>query len=249
VEPKKTEAIILRTRDFGESDRLVTSFSFLHGTIKGIAKGARRSSKRFVNSLNIFSHVSLEFRDRRSGDLLWIDSSELIDGFPGIRSNYNQLSRASYAVELTEMLFPLNVPSREIFSLLLWALGSISEGKNLAQTMIVFQIRAMSIGGFGINTSKCAFCGRLYKGQGRALFHPPSGSIVCMRCARETAHTPAMSPHSVYILTQLQSRNEIDLNSYLGGEETLKELSKVLAVHIEHCIGKRPRSAQYIPSY
>jgi DNA repair protein RecO (recombination protein O) len=249
VEPKKTEALILRTRDFGESDCIVTAFSSLHGTIKGIAKGARKSSKRFVNSLNIFSHVNLEYRDRRSGDLVWLDSSELIDGFPGIRSNYTQLSTASYVVELTETLFPLNVPSQEMFSLLKWALGSISEGENLKRTMIVFQARAMSIGGFSINTSKCALCGRVYQGEGRALFHPSSGSIVCMGCARETAHTPAMGPRSVAVLARLQSKEDIAPDSLAWGEEMLAELSKVLAAHIEHRIGKRLRSAQYLTSY
>lgn len=246
MEPKKTEAIILRTRDFGESDCIVTAFSSLHGTIKGIAKGARKSSKRFVNSLDIFSHVNLEFRDRRSGDLVWLDSSELIDGFPGIRSKYTHLSRASYAVELTETLFPLNVPSQGMFYLLIWALGAISDGRDPARTMIVFQARALSIGGFSINTSKCGLCGRVYKGEGRALFHPPSGSIACMACARETAHTPPISPRSIYVLTRLQSKEDIDPDALACDEETLSELSKILAVHIEHRIGKRLRSAQYL---
>jgi len=246
VEPRKTEAIILRTRDFGESDCIVTVFSSLCGSLKGIAKGARRSSKRFVNSLNIFSHVNLDFKDRRSSDLVWLDSCELIDGFPGIRSNYTLLSRASYAVELTETLFPLNVPSREMFQLLIWSLGAISEGRDLARTMIIFQARAMSIGGFSINTSKCGLCGRVYKGEGRALFHPPSGSIACMACARETVLTPGMSPRAIRALAQLQSYEHLDPEVLECDDEMLAELSKVLAAHIEHHIGKRLRSAQYI---
>ncbi len=249
VEPKKTEAIILRIRDFGESDCIITAFSSLHGTLKGIAKGARRSSKRFVNSLNIFSHVNLEFRERRSGDLVWLDSSELIDGFPGIRSNYTQLSRASYTVELTETLFPLNVPSQGMFYLLIWALGAISDGRDPARTMIVFQARALSIGGFSINTSRCGLCGRVYKGEGRALFHPPSGSIACMACKRETAHTPGMSARAVHALTRLQSHEALANEALVLDEEILTELRKVLAAHIEHCIGKRLRSAQYLTSY
>jgi DNA repair protein RecO (recombination protein O) len=245
VEPKKTEAIILRTRDFGESDCIVSAFSFLCGTLKGIAKGARRSSKRFVNSLNIFSHVNLEFRDRRSGDLVWLDSCELIDGFPGIRSDYALLSRASYVVELTETLFPLNVQSHEMFQLLLWALDAISKGRDLDRTMVIFQARALMIGGFGINTSKCGLCGRAYKGEGRALFHPPSGSIVCMACASESALTPGMGPKAVHVLTQLQLREPSAPESLDSDEEMLTELSRVLVAHIEHRIGKRLRSAQY----
>ncbi|MBW1689291.1 MAG: DNA repair protein RecO [Deltaproteobacteria bacterium] len=246
MEPKKTEAIILRTRDFGESDCIVTVFSSLCGTLKGLAKGARRSSKRFVNSLNIFSHVNLEFRDRRSGDLVWLDSCELIDGFPGIRADYALLLRASYVAELTETLFPINVPSNEMFQLLGWALGAISDGRDLEKTMIVFQARAVSIGGFSINTSKCGLCGRAYKGEGRALFHPSSGSIVCMACEKESALTPGIGPNAVHVLTQLQSHDLPALDSLDCDQEMLTELSTVLAAHIEHHIGKRLRSAQYL---
>lgn len=246
MEPRKTEAIILRTRDFGESDCIVSAFSSLYGTLKGIAKGARRSSKRFVNSLNIFSHVNLEFRERRSGDLVWLDSCELINGFPGIRSDYTLLSRASYVVELTETLFPLNVPSHEMFQLLIWALDAVSNGRDLEKTMIIFQARALRIGGFSINTSKCGLCGRAYKGEGRALFHPPSGSLACMACESESTLTPAMSPRAVHVLTRLQSHEFSPPEALDCDEQMLTELSKVLVAHIEHRIGKRLRSARYL---
>jgi len=247
VEPKKTEAIILRARDFGESDRIVTAFSSLYGTIKGIAKGARRSSNRFVNSLNIFSYVNIAFRERRSGDLVWFDSSELLDGFPGIRTTYARLSTGSYAIELTETLFPDNVPSQDMFKLLRWTLRGISEGWDLTKTMIIFQAQAMSIGGFSINTWSCGICGRAYKGKGRAVFHPPSGSIACLACEKETVHTPGLSPMAVRTLERLQSGRAGNSDEpFQWNEEILTELSNVLAAHIEHSIGKKLRSSQYL---
>ncbi|MFW6146902.1 MAG: DNA repair protein RecO [Thermodesulfobacteriota bacterium] len=248
MEQKKTEAIILRARDFGESDRIVTAFSLPFGTIKGIAKGARRSSKRFVNSLNIFSYVTIAFRERWSGDLVWFDSSELIDGFPGIRTTYDRLAKGSYAIELTETLFPRNVPSQEMFQLLRETLRAVSEGTDLTKTMIIFQARAMSIGGFSINTSSCGLCKRAYKGKGRAVFHPPSGSIACKACQTETVHTPGLSPMAVRALEQLQSGNAANSDhTFQWNEEIITELSKVLAAHIEHSIGKKLRSSQYLP--
>jgi len=246
VEPKKSEAIILRTKDFGESDLIVSFFSSLCGNLKGVAKGARRSSKRFVNCLNIFSLVDLEFRERRSADLVWLDSCELIDGFPGIRSDYNLLLKASYMVELTEILFPLNVPSSEMFQLLRFALGSISNRRDIEETMIIFQAQAMKIGGFGINVTKCSFCGRPYKGEGRALFHPPSGSIVCMACETESALIPGMGPDTVHILEHLHSSNLSLSNSLHCNEDMLGELKRVLMAHIEHRLGKRLKSAKFI---
>ncbi len=246
MEPKKTEAIILRTKDLGESDLLVTFFSSLYGNLKGVAKGARRSSKRFANSLSTFSLVDVEFRERRSGDLVLLESCELLDGFPGIRSDYDLLLRASYMVEMTETLFPSNVPSSEMFQLLRFALGSISKRQNVDETMIAFQAQAMKIGGFGINLSRCSRCDRQYKGEGRALFHPPSGSIVCLACEKESVVTPGMEPDTVYALHQLQSSERPLSNRLECSDNVVGELKAVLTSHIEHCFGKRLKSAQYL---
>ncbi len=246
MEPKKSEAIILRTRDLGESDLIVTFFSSLCGNLRGVAKGARRSSKRFVNSLNIFSFVDLEFRDRRSGDLVWLDSCELIDGFPGIRSDYNLLSNASYMIEMTEILFPSNVPSPEMFQLLRSALGSISNRRDTEETVILFQARAMKIGGFGIYLAECNLCGRPYKGKGRALFYPPGGSIVCLACEKESALLPGMEPDTVHVLEQLQSSDLSSSTTLKFNEDILRELKGVLKAHIEHRLGKRLKSAKYL---
>ena len=246
MEPKKTEAIILRTKDFGESDLIVTVFSSLFGTLRGVAKGGRKSSKRFVNSLTTFSLVNCAFRERRSGDLVLLESCELAEGFPAIRSDYNLLYRASYMVELTETLFPSNVQSSEMFQLLKFGLGSLTEKQNAEETMIMFQARAMKIGGFGINLSQCSHCNRRYEGKGRALFHPPSGSIVCLGCEKESVLNPGMNPKTVQVLKDFQSADLSLLKNVQCDDDIITELKKILMLHIEHRLGKRLKSAQYI---
>ena len=246
MEQKKTEAIILRKKDLGESDLIVTFFSSLFGTLRGVAKGGRRSSKRFVNSLTTFSLVNCAFRERRSGDLVLLESCELIEGFPAIRSDYNLLYKASYMVELTETLFPSNVNSFEMFQLLKFGLDSLSEKEIKEKIMVMFQARAMKLGGFGINLSQCSICNRRYEGKGRALFHPPSGSIVCLGCEKESVLNPGMNPKTVQILKDFQSTDLSLLKKVQCDDDIIDELKKVLMMHIEHHLGKRLKSSQYI---
>ena len=211
-----------------------------------MAKGARRSSKRFVNSLSTFSLVQIEFREKRSGDLVWLESCELRDGFPGIRADYRLLLRASYMVELTEVLFPSNVPSLGMFEILRLALGSLSNGHASEESMLVFQARAMKIGGFGINLSRCSHCGRQYKGEGRALFHPLDGSIVCLACERESAVMPGMEPDTVRILHDLQSSDRPLPEVVKFNDGAIRELKAIFKAHIEHCLGRQLKSAKYL---
>jgi DNA repair protein RecO (recombination protein O) len=74
---RRDEAIILRTRDYSESDRLITFFTRNQGQLTGIAKGARRSKKRFVHTLEPLSHVFITYADRRTSGLVRLDASEL----------------------------------------------------------------------------------------------------------------------------------------------------------------------------
>ena len=246
MEQKKTEAIILRKKDLGESDLIVTFFSSLSGTLRGVAKGGRKSSKRFVNSLTTFSLVNCAFRERRSGDLVLLETCELKEGFPAIRSNYNLLLKASYMVELTETLFPSNVNSFEMFQLLKFGLDSLSEKENAEKIMVMFQARAMKLGGFGINLSQCSICNRRYEGKGRALFHPPSGSIVCLGCEKESTLNPGMKPKTVQVLNKFQTADLSLLKNVQCDDDIIDGLKKVIMLHVEHRLGKRLKSAQYI---
>jgi DNA repair protein RecO (recombination protein O) len=136
-------SIIMRTKEFGEADLLVTFFTPDKGRLKGVAKGARRSRKRFVNCLDIFSLVKLEYSLKREGGLYFLHSGKLINAFPELRSDFGALSKASYMVELTEILFPLGVADREMFELLKGSLDSLANEERINIIPIIFGVRAM----------------------------------------------------------------------------------------------------------
>ena len=118
METTISQSIVMRIKEFGETDLLVGFFSEDFGRLKGIAKGARKSKKRFPNCLDIFSLVKMEYQKGRKGDLYFLDSCRLIHGFPGLRCDYSSISLASYMIELTEILFPIGVPDKGMFELL-----------------------------------------------------------------------------------------------------------------------------------
>ncbi len=81
-----SHAIIMRTWEFGETDLLVSFFTSDKGRLKGVAKGARKSRKRFANCLDLLSLVKLEYELKRGRELYFLHSGKLVHAFPGIRS-------------------------------------------------------------------------------------------------------------------------------------------------------------------
>jgi len=238
-----TQAIITRVREFGESDLMVTFFTPGAGRLRGVAKGALRSRRRFVNCLDAFSLVNLEYSPSRNSDLYFLHSGKLIDAFPGLRSNYSILSKAAYMVELTEILFPWELPDRGIYEILVQGLRLLDKGKMPDLIPPAFEFIAMSHGGFKINLEKCCRCGRTYTGEGAAVFKPEKGAIACMKCHQVTAVSPRLSPESVGFINRLYAGSFSGLDESTIDEKVLAEIRPVLKLHREYHLGREPKTA------
>jgi DNA repair protein RecO (recombination protein O) len=245
METNISPSIIMRVREFGESDLLVYFFTQDRGRLKGIAKGARKSRKRFVNCLDIFSLVNLEYSIKRKSDLYFIQSGKLIDAYPGLRTDFAVLSKASYMIELTEVLFPWELPDQGIFEILKRSFELLAKGRGGDIIPIVFELMAMSMGGYGINLAKCCICGREYLNQGIAVYIPDRGGIACLSCQPISAVSPKLSPEAVKTIKRIQTQSYILLNNFNCADHIIAEIKPVLKLHREYHLGKRLRTANY----
>lgn len=245
----KTEvspAIIIRVREIGESDLLVTFFAREKGRLRGVAKGARRSLKRFVNCFETFSLVNLEYETRGEDKPCFLHSGKLQHAFQGLRKDFTALSRASYMIELTELLFPPGVSEPRMFDLLKESFNALSEGECSSRIPLAFELRAMVLGGYRINLEKCCSCGRPYKGEGLAIFIPERGAVACLKCRQPSAIHPSMGPETVKALARLQTGSLCESAPQDLAETVLNEISAILKLHREYRLEQKLRTTKYI---
>ena len=110
------EAIVLRLTDYGEADRIVSLFTLEQGKLQGIARGAKRSRKRFAGALEPFAHLKLQLQ--RGPGLATLVSADIVSIFPGIRAELTKIGSAAYACELAERLSPDEEANPRLFRLL-----------------------------------------------------------------------------------------------------------------------------------
>lgn len=96
----RTRAIILNTRDYSESDRIVSMLSSNMGLINAIAKGARKSTKRFPGTLEPFSEIEAEFFIKPGADLLRLEEARLINANLWAREDLTLFAYASILLEI-----------------------------------------------------------------------------------------------------------------------------------------------------
>src|SRR5574340_1253579 len=110
-------AIILRSRAYGEADKIVTFLSADAGKLTGIAKGAKNSRRRFANCLDPLTQVQVHFRVRVGASLVFMESCDLIQ--PPLRlTDPVKFAYASYLVELIDQLTGEAHPVPELYNLL-----------------------------------------------------------------------------------------------------------------------------------
>jgi DNA repair protein RecO (recombination protein O) len=151
-----TEAIILHTNDFLESDKIVHALTRDQGLIAAIAKGAHRSKKRFPGTLEPFCEVILDVHRGRGSDLQRIESAMLINANLGIREDLSLLGHSAVLLEVVkENLGPYD-PSPATYECLRNALSVMDPGRQWFPLWSISMVNILRSLGYGIDFDSLA---------------------------------------------------------------------------------------------
>ncbi len=119
----KAEGIILKRKNIGEADRIVTIFTREHGKIRVIAKGIRKMTSRRAPHLEIFMRVYVMIHTGKT--LESISEVTPIEVYESIRNDLSRVSIAYYLCELIDNLMPEKQEHADVFALLTDALEEV----------------------------------------------------------------------------------------------------------------------------
>jgi DNA repair protein RecO (recombination protein O) len=230
---------------YGESDQIVTLYTLTLGKIKGIAKGAKRSRKRFGNTLEICSYISATFFEKENLDLVRLSHCELIRPFAGLREDIAKLAWASYLIELVNALTAERIKNKALFRLLIVFLNLIDRGTLKGEIQRVFEVRLLSLLGYQPQFNHCTRCQRGLFGE-RFFFGAKEGGVVCPSCA---ANLPGLLPVSLGTIKTLLLAQSIPLEK-VGrisfSPQSLKESQAVLTLFLQQYLGKELKSKKFL---
>ncbi len=149
-----TEAIILHSIDYSESDKIICALTRGRGIVHAIAKGAKRSKVRFPGTLEPFCEVSVDVFIRREGDLHRLESAQLTDAHLGIRENLELLAHSTVLLELIKEHLGQLDPSPATFDCLQGALAAMEPDKQWFSVWCVALLNILSSLGYGIDLRK-----------------------------------------------------------------------------------------------
>lgn len=200
-----TPAIVLRAREFGESDKIVTVLSRSEGKFTGIAKGAKRSRRRFPGSLELFAHVDLAFKQKNDTAMCFLERAVLIRPWRTLVTSLESYAAASHVIEVADKMTADREVGDEIYALVVAALARIDDRPPSPTTLRLFELATLAASGYRQEFGRCTRCQEELVGIGDALRVPYAGTgILCARCSDREHGGPTISAGAAAILLRLE---------------------------------------------
>lgn len=197
----ESAAIVLDCLEHGESDVIVTFFCRHIGRLTGIAKGAKRSKKRFVNKLEIFSSLQILHTVPQSNRLAFIAEADLWDGFLALRNDLSCYTTASVIREFVLLATKEMEGDDGLYPLLLWSLNCLNSGRHPTIVLILFLIRFYAIIGYSPMMDSCLACGKQVRASEAYCFHVATGGLRCSQCCEKGTSRLKVSQGTLKSLT------------------------------------------------
>lgn len=238
----RTNAIVLRRRDFGETDRIVTVLTQEHGKRRLIAKGSRRPSSRLAGHLEPFCSTRLLIARTRGLDV--ISQAETIEHFNGLRLGETTIAEAGYLAELVDSLVPDDEEHQALYELLFASYRLLSTGSNHRPVTFLFEMALLRQLGYRPELSICVVCGSTIEPAVNGFI--PEGGIVCDRCLRMRADALPLQVNSVKLL-RAADRGDVDMiHAVRVPDSVWLEVESALAKYIARITGRESTARRVI---
>jgi DNA repair protein RecO (recombination protein O) len=173
----ESEAIVLRTYPFREADLLVTLFTRVEGKVRGVARSAKKSKRRFGGALEPMTYVRAFYDVRERQELARLDACEVLQSPMANEVGYARAVALAHLAELLDELLPDHEANDAIFRLTLSVLSEL-QGEDVWMPVTYFELWLTRLVGFLPELTECIVCGRELDGS-RAYFHALADGLMC----------------------------------------------------------------------
>ena len=231
---KESEAIVLRTYPLRESDLLVTLFTRLEGKVRGVARAAKKSRRRFGGSLEPLTYVKVAYDDRERNELARLDSCEVLESPLASEVSYPRAVALGHVAELLDELLPDREANDAVFRLALSVLAQL-RGKDFWLPITYFDLWMSRLMGYLPELTECLNCGRSLNGD-RAYFHALADGLMCPEHKRLASSE--LSAESRKLAAQML-RAPLSTIGADGSQKSGSDLRKFLLQLLERNIDKK----------
>jgi len=175
---------VLRTRELGDADVIVSLFARGEGLVRGVARSARRSRKRFGGALEPLTRVHAAWSEKEGRELHRIDALDVVRSYAEMQAEPVRHAACAIFVELCEAFGREGQADPKSFDLLGAVLAALEGGAPVWPMVRYFEYWLLRLHGLLPELDRCGQCGRLLELHDSAAFDPSLG-LGCATCFPE----------------------------------------------------------------
>ncbi|MCD7033062.1 DNA repair protein RecO [Metabacillus sp. GX 13764] len=238
---QKCEGIVIRTNDYGESNKIVTLYTRELGKTGVMARGAKKPSSRLSAVTQPFTYGMFLFQ--KSSGLGGLQQAETIDSMRAIREDIFLTAYASYISELLDKGTDNNQINPYLFELYYQTLRLLGEEQDPEILTRIFELKMLAVIGSKPELDGCSICGNK---EGTFHFSIREGGFICHRCFDKDPYRFAISPTTAKLLRLFYYFDLNRLGKISVKPETKKELKNVLEAYYQEYSGLYLKSKKFL---
>jgi DNA repair protein RecO (recombination protein O) len=180
-----TRALLLRRVDYAESDLVITLFTEQLGRISALARGARKSQRRFGGAIEPMHTLGMRLDERSGAELLTLREASIEIARRRLVGDLDRMTAAGRALGWLRRAAPARTPEPEVWRVISDLLDRLDDGADALPPRLHLGevgLRLLLAFGWGMDFERCVRCGKSCEPDRPALLDPARGGLVCRAC-------------------------------------------------------------------
>ncbi len=238
---EKCEGIVIRTNDYGETNKVVTLYTREWGKIGVMARGAKKPNSRLAAITQPFTYGYYLVQTGRG--LGGLQQGEMISSWKTIKEDIFLTAYASYIAELTDKSTEDRKANPYMFEMLLQTLQYINEGLDPEVLVLIYEMKMLNTLGLYPVLDQCSVCRST---EGRFSFSIREGGLLCHRCTDKDPYRFDVAQTTIRLLRIFYYIDLKRLGNISVKDETKQELRTVVDAYYDEFSGLNLKSKRFL---
>jgi DNA repair protein RecO (recombination protein O) len=243
-----TDAIVLRSYNLAEADRIVICLTRSSGLVRGVARGARRMNSRFGAALEPYTLTKLTYFEKENRELVTISQVDILQSQFNVAAVPETGEVLAYISEMVTDFAPPHEANEKLFRMVVACVEALQKTpRSTTAVLRYFEVWLLRLAGLFPDIQKCSQCGTEIEITARRYLDF-EGGIRCQTCSRGSGSTLSAETHGLVLA--IQRHSPVEFTTLFASlprvaNEQLAELTHRLIVR---ALERRPRSLVMSPS-
>jgi DNA repair protein RecO (recombination protein O) len=219
----KAEAVVIRSMDYGEGNKIITLYTKQWGKVSVMARGAKKMKSRHSAITQLFTYG--EYTYYKTGSMGNLNYGEIINSHHLLHENIHKTAYAAYILEMIDRMLIEQEGSSYLFEQLIAALDAIADDKDPQVITHLFEMKMLRFAGYTPILDQCVSCEASCD---QPLLSIEMGGLLCDKCRQNDKPTVQFSARTLKLLRLFQQMDLKRLGKIEVSDESKSELKQCM---------------------